>query len=351
MLDYIIVGLGLSGIAVGERLEERGFDFHVFEDASQKASLVSGGVFNPIILKRFTLAWKADEQIEMAVPFYKKISQKLDVKLLHSKTIYRKFYSANEQNNWFSALDKPALSPFLDSEIIRGINPNIPAEFGFGKVLKTGYVETRALIENYRNYLEGQNRISFQSFQHRELKCGEDFVEYKGKTARKVIFCEGFGISENPFFNYLPLTPNKGEYLIISSKELKLKDTVKASVFISPLGGDNYAVGATYNHKDTSPDVTVEARAYLVKKLEGLITCEYEVVDQVAGIRPATVDRKPFLGRHPRFKNLYCCNGFGSRGVLIAPMVSRDLLDFSENEIPLPEEVDIARFSGKYYSA
>ncbi|NNE77833.1 MAG: FAD-dependent oxidoreductase, partial [Pricia sp.] len=59
MLDYLVVGLGLAGIAFCEQLEKGNKTFKVISDTSQTASLVAGGLYNPVILKRFTLAWRA----------------------------------------------------------------------------------------------------------------------------------------------------------------------------------------------------------------------------------------------------------------------------------------------------
>ncbi|HFS67189.1 MAG TPA: FAD-dependent oxidoreductase, partial [Flavobacteriia bacterium] len=53
-VDYIIVGLGLAGISFIERLKEHHKSFVVFENNSQNASKVASGLFNPVILKRFT---------------------------------------------------------------------------------------------------------------------------------------------------------------------------------------------------------------------------------------------------------------------------------------------------------
>ena len=113
MLDYIVVGLGLSGVSVCERLEENDLSYRVYDSGIQKASVVAAGLINPVILKRFTLAWKADEQLAIAIPFYKNIEEKLRVKLFYPRNIHRRFNSAEEQNNWFSAADKPGLSDFL----------------------------------------------------------------------------------------------------------------------------------------------------------------------------------------------------------------------------------------------
>ena len=90
---------------------------------------------------------------------------------------------------------------------------------------------------------------------------------------------------------------------------------------------------------------TVEAKEYLLEKLRKMITCDFEVVDQVSGIRPATSDRKPLVGEHSDYKGMYICNGFGSRGVLIAPSVAKNLISPIENGVQLPEEIDIRRFS------
>ena len=37
----------------------------------------------------------------------------------------------------------------------------------------------------------------------------ETGIEYKGIEAENIIFCEGFKINQNPYFNYVPLKPNK----------------------------------------------------------------------------------------------------------------------------------------------
>ncbi|QYA25220.1 FAD-binding oxidoreductase [Gramella sp. MT6] len=349
MLDYIIVGLGLSGLAVAEELEKRDKSFLVFEDNSQSSSYVAGGIFNPVILKRFTPAWNAAEQMKTAIPFYEKLEQKLHVKLIHHWNIYRRFHSAEEQNDWFIASDKPNLSRFLDPELKRNDNPNLIAEYSLGKVLHTGNIDTGNLLDSYRQHLKDDDRLRIESFDYSNLEIQDECFVYNGLKAKKVIFCEGFGLKKNPWFNYLPLRGNKGEYITIYSEELKLDFAVKASVFLMPLGNNLYKAGATYDHLDKTPETTAKARERLVKDLKGIIKCDFDVVDQEAGIRPAVADRKPLVGLHPEIANMYCCNGFGSRGVLIAPNMSKALMDFIENSTELDAEIDLARFTKKHF--
>lgn len=349
MLDYIIVGSGLSGLAVAEELEKRNKPFMVFEDNSQSSSYVAGGIFNPVILKRFTLAWNAAEQMKTALSFYKDLEHKLNVKLIHRWNIYRRFHSIEEQNDWFVALDKPNLAPFLDSEIRKNTNPNLKAEYSLGKVLKTGNIDTVKLLDNYRSYLKEKKSFKNERFDYSKLNIKNGYFEYKAFEASRIIFCEGFGIQKNPFFNYLPLRGNKGEYITIYSEKLKLDFAVKSSVFLMPIGNDLYKVGATYDHQDKTPETTLKAKDRLVNDLKKIIKCDFEVVNQVAGIRPAVSDRKPLVGEHPEIENMYCCNGFGSRGVLIAPNMATALLDNIENGVELDPEINLERFTKKHY--
>ncbi|MFD1094943.1 NAD(P)/FAD-dependent oxidoreductase [Salegentibacter chungangensis] len=351
MLDYIVVGLGLSGIAVSSHLEKHNKSFKVYEDFSQKSSLVAGGIYNPVILKRFTPAWNAAQQLETAISFYKGLENQLEAKLVYPINIYRKFNSAEEQNNWFDAADKPNLEDFLDTKLVKDLNPFITSEFSFGRVRKTGVIDTDVLIKEYGKKLEKSGRIEFERFRYADLQVGETELNYNGVKARNIIFCEGFGMLNNPYFNYLPLRGNKGEYLIIYSEELKLKEAIKSSFFILPLGNDLYKVGATYNNHDKDPEPTEEAREQLKKFLERTISCKYEIVDQVSGIRPATADRRPLVGRHPEFENMYACNGFGSRGVLIAPTMADELIEHIGNGKDLSGESDLKRFTRKHYKA
>lgn len=348
MVDFIIVGAGLSGTCLAYRLEKAGKSFRVFDDNSQKASKVAGGIINPVILKRFTLAPGADEQLEMALEFYSGMEEDLKKPFLQDLELYRRFSSIEEQNNWFAAADKPRLAPFLDTHLVSKLNDHIPGRFCFGKVLKTARLDIKGLLDYYSAYLQKKGWLNKTSFEYTELKISASQVKYKDISAGNIIFCEGFGLRENPFFNYLPLKGNKGEYLIIRAPGLDLKVGIKSSIFIFPAGGDLYKVGATYNNNDKTQHPTKEGREELLAKLKDILRTDFEVVDQVAGIRPTTADRRPLVGRHPEYENLYTCNGFGSRGILLAPAVSRELLNFIEKGETLSPETDISRFSQRW---
>ncbi|WP_299312629.1 FAD-binding oxidoreductase [uncultured Aquimarina sp.] len=344
MIDYIVVGFGLAGLAFVEELKKNNKSFVVYENYSQKSSRVAGGLYNPVILKRFTAAWLASEQLELALPFYKNIQDKLGESLVSELPVLRRFNNVEEQNLWFEACDKPILQIFLSSELIRNENEALDIPFLYGGVKGTGKVDIEKMLSLYVLDLEKKELLKKESFEHNELVVETDCIEYKGLRAKNIVFTEGFGVRSNPFFNYLPLQGNKGEYIIIKSKGLRLKEAVKSSIFIIPLGDDLYKVGATYNNEDKTPDITSASREQLEMKLRRFLKVAYEVIDQVAGIRPTIRDRRPLIGTHPEYNNMHIINGLGSRGVLIGPYVANKLYDFIENNGSLEKEIDIKRF-------
>jgi glycine/D-amino acid oxidase-like deaminating enzyme len=69
-----------------------------------------------------------------------------------------------------------------------------------------------------------------------------------------------------------------------------------------------------------------------------------EVIQHKYGIRPATTDRKPFLGKHPEHQSVYIFNGFGAKGVSLIPYFGQMMSDYIIESKPLFKEVDISRY-------
>ena len=342
--DYIIVGSGLASIMFAEQLRLHNKSFIVISNRSQQASVVASGLYNPVVLKRFTATWNAAAHLDSAIPKYVELEQLLGHKLDHVLPIHRVFNSVKEQNNWFLACDKPVLTNFLNPEIIPNTNSAVKAPFGFGAVNFTGRIDTQLLIESYREFLLKRNQYIEETFEYTDLKDNREGVEYRTLKARKIVFTEGFGVHKNPYFKYLPLEGTKGELITIHAPTLKLVVILKSSIFVIPMGEDHYLVGSTYEWTDKTNEPTQKSKIELIEKLERLIGCDYEIVDQRAGIRPTVVDRRPLVGQHPSHKNMHVLNGLGTRGVLVAPSMAKALYDSIEKGASLPAEIDISRF-------
>jgi glycine oxidase len=347
MLDYILVGSGLAGISFAETLTQQQKDFVVYDTPISCSSRIAGGIYNPVVLKRFTLVWEAKNQLQLLTPFYNSIAQRIGAQVDFKLPMLRKLSSTEEQNNWFVAADKPGMSPFLSISLCTNRFNGIQSPFHFGEVKHTGYVDVPLLLDHYHAYLDSKSQLVHESFVHADLQIFDDCIVYRGLKAKHIVFAEGFAMHANPWFNQLPLDGVKGELMIIKAPALQLDQMVNSSLFILPLGNDLYKVGATYHWDDKSTSPTEEGLQELLSKLREVIICEFELVHHYAGIRPTVKDRKPIIGTHAFHKRLHLLNGLGTRGVMLGPYLSQLLYDSIEHAVNLPKEINLNRFLSK----
>jgi glycine/D-amino acid oxidase-like deaminating enzyme len=319
----------------------------VYDSGGPGASRVAAGLYNPVILKRYTLPWRSIEQFDLALPYYKALQEKLGATIIHPLPVRKVFTSIEDQNNWFAASDQLGLDRFIETELVENRHAEITAPYGFGEVRETGRIDIRTLQVYYEKYLVAKNAFAKAEFIHGDLEFLEQGVSYHDMEANHVVFAEGFGVKENPYFNRLPLVGNKGEYIVIRSKTLQLKAALKSSFFVVPLGGDLYKVGATFNWTDKDVVPTETAKMELIQKFSKLVDCTYEIIDQEVGIRPTTGDRRALLGVHPQYHQLALLNGLGTRGIMASPLLAKFLFDLLEHQKALPQEIDILRFPKK----
>ena len=347
MVDYLIIGAGLAGISFAETALRNGKKILVIDNGKDSSSKVAAGLYNPVILKRFTPVWDAQNQLLVLNDFYNNLESKLDRQFDFKIPILRKFCSIEAQNNWFIASDKIELAPFLSTELMFENFSGIDSPFGFGEVMATGYVDVSLLLKSYRRFLEDAGAFAVCDFDYSALVVQKDLIHYDDIIARNVIFAEGFGMHHNPFFNNLPLDGVKGELFIIKAPLLDLDVIVNTSVFILPLGDHLFKVGATYNWTDKTSTPTQEGKQELIDRIKEILTCEFEIISHYAGVRPTVKDRKPLVGTHPEFKNIHVLNGLGTRGVMLGPSMAKALFEFIEDGVPLASEININRFRKK----
>jgi glycine oxidase len=347
MLDYLIIGSGLAGISFSEMALQNGKSILVLDNSSQNSSKIAAGLYNPVILKRFSEVGQAKEHLLVMKEFFAVLEKKLNTQVDFKMPILRKFFSIEEQNNWFAASDKVNLAPYLSNQLISKKFESIDSPFGYGEVLQTGYVDTALLLEKYKYYLITNQLFLKESFDYGLLQEETNGIRYKDIQARHIIFAEGFGMHANPYFQYLPLDGTKGELLIIKAPLLDLDVILNTSLFILPLGNDLFKIGATYNWDDKTALPTEVGKNELVERIKEIITCDFEIMEHHAGVRPTVKDRKPLIGTYEHHNSIHILNGLGTRGVMLGPAMAKALFENIEYQKPLDRFVDIKRFAKK----
>ena len=341
-VDTLIVGFGLAGLAYAETLRQHHQSFHIVDQAKGGSSVIAAGIYNPTVLKRFNLTWKGDEFHTAALPFYKVIEKRLSKQFIYPYPILKLFSQAADHNQWSVASDREDMSNFLDPKINKDVFKGIKSPLGYAIVNQCGRVDTTALIQAYASGIS--THITQTLFDHSEMKVSSSQITYEDITAKRVVFCEGYAMVHNPFFNQLPLVGSKGQILIINAPELKLESILKGPIFIAPLGNDKYWAGASFEQEDKSLSITEEGARLLQDKIDRMIDVPYTVEKHITHIRPTVKDRRPLLGTHDQYPNVHLLNGMGSRGVLTAPSAAKWLFNHIKGQENLPKEVDINRF-------
>ena len=348
-VDYILVGFGLAGMAFAHQLNKRNKSFVVYDDNPNRPERIIGGMYNPIILKRFTPAWQTHPMLQEALPFYREMENHFHEKYIFPTPIYRILHSVEEQNNWMVASDKNIMNHYMIPAIHHKKIDGIVAEFGFGILQHVGRVAGEELLEDYKEELLFKKQFYKESFDYNSLVFSDSEVHYNNIEARHIVFAEGSYLHHNPFFNYLPMKEAKGEMLVIEVPGFYSDYIIKSGVFMVPIQDTTYIVGATYDWDDKTFDHSENAQAVLEQKLQKFLTVPYRIIDYKIGIRPTIMDRRPLLGVHPEKPTMAILNGLGTRGIILAPGLARQLMEHLEDAIPLPEESDIQRFYKKYY--
>ena len=170
-----------------------------------------------------------------------------------------------------------------------------------------------------------------------------DNIRYGELTATRIIFCDGWRAVQNPLFPWLPYKPVKGELLEIET-ESTFDMIVNRGVFLLPRHDGRTVVGSTYESGDLTPSISEKGRKYLEGKLAELINSPFEIKQHVAGIRPSTRDRRPFVGIHPEIETVGILNGLGTKGVSLAPHFADELISFIEEDGEIDREANVQRY-------
>lgn len=349
-IDYIIVGQGLAGSCLALAFEKEGKKVLVFDEPTKnRSSAIAAGLFNPIAGKGLAKTWMADTLFPFAKTFYQQAEAKLRARFFYPMPIYRPFISIEEQNEWMAKSEDNSLRPLIEKIHTSSAFGNLVQD-GLGGILvrHAGYVDTLTFMGAVRTSLISTGSYLPRSFDYAKIKIETNKVYYEEVEAEGIIFCEGVGVKQNPFFSWVYINPLKGETLTVRLPH-QLNQIFNRGIYLVPTAKPyTYIVGATYKPNDDTHYVTPEGKEELEEKLQALMNIPYVIEQQQWGFRPTVPDRRLTVGQHPVHKNLYLFNGMGTKGVTLAPYFAHVFAHWLEGAGKLPDEINIKRFKSLY---
>lgn len=350
--DFLIVGSGIAACTLAHTFYKNGLSFHIVSKPDlSNCSKIAAGLWNPVVFKRLTKSWLANDLINFLIPFYKEVEQKTNTNFLHERPLVKNFYEQQEISFWNRKANEE-LNDFLQLPISDSNSLNFEGAIltdKVGIIYKAGNIDTKKYIDATLDYFK--DNFSQIRFNYKDLLLTEGGVEFNCLAFKNVIFCEGHLIQQNPFFNFIHLKPAKGEVLKIRSEKLNLNNSIlNKDGFIFNNHEKEFTVGSTYEWKSLNELPTSEAKAQLEKKLTQLINVPYTIQTHEAGIRPSSDDRRPIIGSHPKYANLFVFNGLGTKGVMLAPFIANNFVNFYLQKSALLEEVNVTRYYSNYHA-
>lgn len=345
-IDFIIVGQGLAGSLLAIELINRGASILIIDQHHQhSASKVAAGLLNPLTGKRLSLHPLTDQFLAAANQLYKSLEEKFSAFFLHNVPMLRLLKDQQQFETLQKKISDPALTDYLASANTEDKQKwQIP--FGAVKQLKTGYLDIPLLLASLKDYFTEKNALILDHFDYQDIQLTEKDLYWKDYRAKCCIFCEGYQAINNPWFSFLPFQPAKGEILTLESDEIDTSYIINRGNWLIPIGNKQYRCGSTNEWTFLNDEPTSDGKQHIETQLNQLFKTkpQYTVTQHHAGIRPATRDKNPFIGRHPQRQTLAMFNGFGARGSLTIPYYAAMFAEHLQQEKPLTDNINIKRY-------
>jgi glycine oxidase len=343
----LIVGQGIAGTHFAWQLHQHRIPFHIIDPGQpMTASKVSSGLINPVTGRYFAKSWRIDELLPLALDSYHNMQDALGAPIFKMTRIQRALYSVAQENEWSARANQKRFEPYIGFWTEQPPWPTGPEVVANGRIEQVVQVDKPALLNGLRNKWIELGKITEETLDYEKLVPHNDYWHYNGQNYSHVVFAEGSAITGNPFFDWVPIEPTKGEAFIIEMADAPEETILKHHCFVVPLGNQQYWAGSNYEKHPASPAPSPKEQAALQKKLEASVQRPYTILHNMTGVRPASPDRRAIVGAHPEYSGLYVLNGMGTKGALLAPFCSQQLLHHMFNHKALDQEIDALRWWG-----
>lgn len=342
--DVLIVGQGISGTMLSWFLETEGVNYLlVDEDNPHTSSKTAAGIINPVTGRRFVTTWMIEDLMSFAKTSYTALGKALGQNFITNKSIIDFFPSEQMRQSFVKRVEEQNcyLHSFPDQNYF---NTYFNYNYGCGEINPVYMVDLSSILTLWRERVK--ENIITETFSINYLEVNGNGITYKDIRAEKIIFCDGLASATNPWFKLLPFSANKGEALIIECDDLPQAYVYKKSVAIVPLQEQNhYWVGSNYQWEFQDANPSEAFYRQFTAGLNEWLKIKYKVLDHKAAVRPATLERRPFVGFHPLFPAIGILNGLGTKGASLAPYFAHQLAQNIVHGLPIADEANVHRFS------
>ncbi len=351
--DTLIIGQGLCGTWLSYWLHKAGQEFIIIdEDHPMSSSRIASGVVNPVTGRALAETWMAQFLLEFCLDTYSQIGQDLGIQCIKAVDIVHSFPTAQMRDAFQKRL--PELGAYLKEPANTSEwTTYFDMPFGLGIIHPALLIDLNQLLKKWQERMLTKGVLFNENFDIGQLQLGTGTVKYKDIKAKRIIFCDGVNSMNYPYFRRLPFAPNKGEALLLKIEGLPPDQIYKKGLSLVPFPNAGqrsdtqyFWAGSTYDNEYTDALPSEAFRKRTIQQVSNWLKLPFTVEDHWAAIRPANIERRPFVGMHPYQAQVGILNGMGTKGCSLAPYMAKQLADHLESGSAIHPEAGLGRFSG-----
>jgi glycine/D-amino acid oxidase-like deaminating enzyme len=344
MQEVLIIGQGLAGTWLSWWLHKAGIPFRLIDHPDPDgASLRAAGLINPITGRRLVTTWMIDELMPFASNAYGEMGKFLEESFMNETSVIDFYHSVQMLQAFQKRFDEdPAyLIPGHDREKFA---PWFRYDLGWGAIRPCYLVNVEKLLSAWRKWLGKNELLTDSFFDLSKLQINPDGVLFSDIHASYIIFCDGRASAVNPYFERLPFALNKGEGMLVEIKGLPENMVFKRGMSLVPYRNNIFWLGSSYEWEFRDDRPSENFRQQAENWLKNFLKLPYRILEHFAAVRPATLERRPFVGFHPLQPKIGILNGLGTKGCSLAPYFAKQLADKIAGKGKIHPLADISRF-------
>lgn len=341
-MQIIIIGSGIVGLLTAFKLAKLGHQITILEKNHQgfESSWAGGGIVSPMYPWRYSPA--VTDLAQLAQAEYPLLAKELlaltgiNIELVVSGMLMLETDDKRDAIVWGEQYQQSVFE--LNQHQIIELNANL-AHFKQGiwlpyianvrnpRLLQALLVATeklgvkRIIGAEVKQFVIDNNQVVGVKTQDQQYYQAEHFVMATGAWTAQ--------LAQQLQLN-LPIRPIKGQMLLYKLDKPMLKQIVlHQGHYLIPRVDGHILCGSTLENTDFDKSTTEQAYQLLTASAQRILPllASYQPIKQWAGLRPASPNGIPFIGKHPQLANMWFNAGQFRNGLVLAPASAQLLVE------------------------
>ncbi len=348
MVDYLIIGAGISGMMAAWELRRAGAEVAIIErgEVGRQSSWAGGGILSPLFPWRYPAPvsrlaqWSLKRYPALAAELAERSG--IDPECRINGMLMLDVNDTDVADRWAGQFQTTLIQ--INESRRRELEPRLVTGQSGLWMPEVGQVRNPRLLQALHRLL-GEMGVTFHT------RCeATSLVTRQGRigvvvTSRGEYRADGVIVAGGAWSRQIlgglgrcvEVEPVRGQMLLVKTPPGWLTRIILTdSCYLIPRKDGHVLIGSTMERVGFDQRTTVAARQGLHRAALELVPelADYPVVNHWAGLRPGSPQGVPYIGEHPEVRGLYVSAGHFRNGVATGPASARLLADLILGRAP-----------------